>query len=73
MICPRGILAAIRYSRAILLILQRLTVRSFLSKVPGAIVTDANEAFAGAISSPTSPGESKVMTLIVPHDQLGAL
>ena len=27
------------------------------SKVPGAIVTDANEAFAGAISSPTSPGE----------------
>ena len=39
------------------------------SKVPGAIVTDANEAFVGAISSPTSPGESKVMTLIVPHDR----
>ena len=39
------------------------------SKVPGAIVMDANEAFVGAIASPTSPGESKVMTLIVPHDR----
>jgi len=39
------------------------------SKVPGAIASDANDAFVTATRSSTSPGESRVVTLVVPHDR----
>ena len=39
------------------------------SKVPAAIAADAKEAFVTATRNSTSPGASKVVTLIVPHDR----